>query len=140
MDNIDWKHLLLSLDGRINRAKYWIVVGLGILASLVATALLVIPVLGWVLFAVIILGMIYVGVAVGVKRLHDRNKSGWWLLLFYLAPGALQAAAGDSFSGIGLLLNVAGFAVSIWAMVELGILRGTDGPNDYGPDPLEGRT
>ena len=27
--------------------------------------------------------------AVGVKRLHDRNKSGWYLVLFYIVPGIL---------------------------------------------------
>ena len=31
--------------------------------------------------------------AVGVKRLHDRNKSGWYLVLFYIVPGILMAAA-----------------------------------------------
>jgi uncharacterized membrane protein YhaH (DUF805 family) len=139
MNQIDWKYLLLSFDGRINRAKYWIVAGLSVVASLVAAGLLFVPLLGWILFAVIILGLIYAGVAVGVKRLHDRNKSGWWLLLFYFVPGALQGLAGDSYSGFSLLLSVAGFAVSIWALIELGFLRGTVGPNDYGPDPLEGQ-
>ena len=31
--------------------------------------------------------------AVGVKRLHDRDKSGWWILLFYLAPSVLGSIA-----------------------------------------------
>jgi uncharacterized membrane protein YhaH (DUF805 family) len=35
-------------------------------------------------------------------------------------------------SGAGLV----SFAISIWALVELGFLRGTPGPNQYGPDPL----
>ena len=30
--------------------------------------------------------------AVGVKRLHDRNKSGWYLVLFYIVPGILLVA------------------------------------------------
>jgi uncharacterized membrane protein YhaH (DUF805 family) len=34
---------------------------------------------------------------------------------------------------------VAAFALSIWGLVEIGFLRGTVGPNQYGPDPLEGR-
>ena len=28
------------------------------------------------------------------------------------------------------------FAITVWAIVELGFLRGTLGPNRYGPDPL----
>src|SRR6266487_727368 len=30
-----------------------------------------------------------------------------------------------------------GLAISVWAFVELGCLRGTPGPNRYGPDPLD---
>jgi uncharacterized membrane protein YhaH (DUF805 family) len=38
--------------------------------------------------------------------------------------------------GAGIILNLISFAISIWALVELGFLRGTVGPNRYGPDPL----
>jgi uncharacterized membrane protein YhaH (DUF805 family) len=38
--------------------------------------------------------------------------------------------------GTGIVLHVVGFAISVWAFVELGCLRGTVGPNQYGPDPL----
>ena len=33
--------------------------------------------------------MLISGIAVGIKRLHDRDKGGWWLLLFYVVPGLL---------------------------------------------------
>lgn len=90
------------------------------------------------------------GLAVGAKRLHDRDKSGWWLLLFYIVPSvllglgmaiAIIGAAGSSGGTgmLGLLLILAGPAVAIWAIVELGCLRGTVGPNQYGPDPLAGQ-
>jgi uncharacterized membrane protein YhaH (DUF805 family) len=36
----------------------------------------------------------------------------------------------------GILMSLAGTAIAIWAFVELGCLRGTVGPNRYGPDPL----
>ena len=48
------------------------------------------------------------------KRLHDRNKSAWWLL-------------------IGLVPCIG----IIWIFVELGFRRGTYGRNRFGPDPLE---
>ena len=35
-------------------------------------------------FIIVVIPMLVSGIAVGIKRLHDRNKSGWWLLLFYL--------------------------------------------------------
>jgi len=137
MDRLDWQHLFFRFDGRINRAKYWLVILINVVAILAAAFLFVIPGLGWILFAVVVLAAIYVGIAVAVKRLHDRNKSGLWLLLFYLVPAVLQGIAGDDFSGINLVLNIAGGAISLWALVELGFLRGTAGANDYGPDPLE---
>jgi uncharacterized membrane protein YhaH (DUF805 family) len=36
-----------------------------------------------------------------------------------------------------LVLGLAAFVVSIWGLVELGFLRGTSGPNRFGPDPLK---
>jgi uncharacterized membrane protein YhaH (DUF805 family) len=52
--------------------------------------------------------------AVGIRRLHDTNRSGWWILI--------------------------GFVPLIGALVLLYffILEGTRGPNDYGADPKEG--
>jgi len=76
--------------------------------------------------------------AVGVKRLHDRDKSGWWILLFYVAPSVLGSIANTREQPLaGFVLGVASFAISIWGLVELGFLRGTVGPNRYGPDPLQ---
>jgi uncharacterized membrane protein YhaH (DUF805 family) len=46
------------------------------------------------------------------KRCHDRGKSGWMSLI--------------------ALIPLAG---AIWALVDLGILAGQLGPNEYGPDP-----
>jgi uncharacterized membrane protein YhaH (DUF805 family) len=78
---------------------------------------------------------------VGIKRLHDRDKSGWWLLLFYLVPYLLLGPIGwitGPERMLGVALAVASAAVTIWMIVEIGCRRGTVGPNQYGPDPLEG--
>src|SRR4029079_18039006 len=75
------------------------------------------------------------GLAVGVKRLHDRNKSGWYLLLFYVVPGILIIAAVGAYFAmedgalVSAVLGFASFAVGVWAFVELACLRGTVGPN-----------
>jgi uncharacterized membrane protein YhaH (DUF805 family) len=79
--------------------------------------------------------------AVATKRLHDRGKSAWWLLVFYLVPGVLTGiGAGIELSSgpmaLGVIFTIVGLAIGIWAFVELGCLRGTIGPNPYGPDPL----
>lgn len=87
----------------------------------------------WLL--VLYVPLLWIGLAVATKRLHDRDRSAWWLLLFYALPAVLSNV-GDVVGGIGGVLSLAGLAISIWAMVELGLLRGTPGPNRYGPDPL----
>ena len=45
-------------------------------------------------------------------------------------------ALGDAAGGVGVVFHVIGFGISIWALVELGFLRGTAGANRFGPDPL----
>ena len=59
--------------------------------------------------------MSWISLAVQVKRWHDRDKSAWWLLM-----------------------NFVPFIGAIWVLVECGFLRGTEGQNNYGPDPLAG--
>ena len=39
-------------------------------------------------------------------------------------------------ASLGWILNLLSLAVGIWALIELGILKGTTGPNQHGPDPL----
>jgi uncharacterized membrane protein YhaH (DUF805 family) len=50
--------------------------------------------------------------------------------------GAAQNSA-ESGTLASILLGLGAFAVSIWSLVELGFLRGTRGPNRFGPDPLK---
>ncbi len=150
--------LLFTYTGRINRAKYWLAVaiylaitvlliGIGLIMfgdSLLAvsdeeTDEIVAGVLsrgiGFTLIVLVVyIPMVVSGFMVGIKRLHDRDKSGWWLLVFYVLPGVLSTI-GESLAA-GWIFSLASFAVSIWALVELGFLRGTAGPNRYGPDPL----
>jgi uncharacterized membrane protein YhaH (DUF805 family) len=51
------------------------------------------------------------GVAVAARRLHDIDRTAWWLLIIL--------------TGIGAILLI------VWAC-----FKGTDGPNRFGPDPL----
>lgn len=120
--------LLFSFRGRANRAKFWLV-ALGIfvvevvlLAALGGPALVsgdpeqmaaaMGPVAGIVFFVFAVV-VTWISLAVAVKRFHDRNKTGWWVLI--------------------VLVPVIG---GLWYLIECGFLRGTVGPNAYGPDPL----
>jgi uncharacterized membrane protein YhaH (DUF805 family) len=143
---------LFSPRGRVNRGKYWlfVVVSIAILIVLIAAVSVVWAgrihdpggTLGFPSEALFVVGVVYlillvIGIFVGIKRLHDRDKSGWWLLVFYLVPMVLSwTSAILSHNGIGAVFALGSLAISIWAFVELGCLRGTVGPNRYGEDPL----
>jgi uncharacterized membrane protein YhaH (DUF805 family) len=135
--------LLFSFQGRLNRKPYWmtavVIIALMIVLIVIAIAFFVEREIGAIavvaLIALLYIPLIWVGLAVGAKRLHDRDKSAWWLLLFYAVPSILSSAA-DRIEGGGIILHLVSFAITIWAIVELGFLRGTIGPNRYGPDPL----
>jgi len=119
---MDWKYLLTSFDGRINRAKFWAAIGVFFVIGIVA--LILDSILGTrmdlgggaevgIIGIIVSLASIYFALAVYAKRWHDRNKSGWWTLI--------------------LFVPVIGF---FWFLVECGILEGNRGANQYGPDPL----
>jgi uncharacterized membrane protein YhaH (DUF805 family) len=147
---MNFGQLLFGFQGRINRAKYWLAVLIYVIVSLVLATIgyMADQAMAFQLLNIIInVGVFISGLAVGIKRLHDRDKSGWWLLMFYLVPTALFSigaltffygigaeAAGGIISGV--IVYVIGFAILVWAIVEIGCLRGTVGPNRFGPDPL----
>jgi uncharacterized membrane protein YhaH (DUF805 family) len=142
---MDFVNIFITFSGRINRAKYWI-------AALVYAAIsFVFGVVAYfadlstavqTINAIVTVVLMASSFGVAIKRLHDRNKSGWYVLLFMVAPMILFAtglvigtmSTGSDFVATALWL--AAFVIGIWAFVELGCLRGTIGQNKYGPDPL----
>jgi uncharacterized membrane protein YhaH (DUF805 family) len=76
--------------------------------------------------------------ATTIKRLHDRNKSGWWTFVFFIAPALLGGLVDrlDDDSYTAAALAVVTFGLNLWGLVELLFLMGTSGPNRFGPDPL----
>ncbi|MCR9069461.1 MAG: DUF805 domain-containing protein [Rhodobacteraceae bacterium] len=72
------------------------------------------------------------GIAVSIRRLHDLDKSGWWLLLplgTLILGGVIGALLMPIIGGI---IYLAGVAILIYWFVQ----KGTDGANQFGPDPL----
>lgn len=83
-------------------------------------------------------------IAVGVRRLHDTDRTGWWILLPlgpYLAGIVLMliGAASVSLSLMGLagVLMLLGLVCGI-VLIVFYCLPGTPGPNRFGPDPMGG--
>jgi uncharacterized membrane protein YhaH (DUF805 family) len=114
-----------EFEGRARRSEYWlftlfqVLVTFGLFLVLVmvaaatggdgdqagAAAVMIVALLG--LFC---LAMLIPSLAVSIRRLHDSDKSGWWLLLSFVPFG--------------------GFVVFIFTLLD-----GTPGENRYGPDP-----
>jgi len=77
--------------------------------------------------------------AVTIKRLHDRDKAAGWYLVYGIAPFGFFLAAIYFWTARAMEMASALFVLSfvglIWAIVELGFMRGTLGPNRFGPEP-----
>src|SRR3954468_14824563 len=106
----------VNFSGRAARSEYWYWVLFVVLLSIVTNIIdAVISSSGiGILSAIVSLALFLPGLAVGIRRLHDLDKSGWWTLLIFIPL-------------VGAIILI------VWACT-----RGTMGPNRFGPDPLGG--
>ncbi len=102
--------LYTSFEGRINRSTFWLK---GVLPLMIISivAAIVDQAIGAnnMLAGVVALILLIPNLAIGIKRWHDRDKSGWWVLI--------------------ALIPIIGW---LWALIETGFLAGTPGPNRFG--------
>lgn len=148
---MDWRQLFTTFDGRIGRKSYWI--GAIVVFAITVAAMVIIypitmntggPRLAMLLLLIVQLVLLYPILAIMVKRFHDRNRPGTfaWILLVPWLLSALLGALGITDPAnpfwLDYLLQAILAVVGIWFLIELGILKGTTGPNDYGADPLGG--
>lgn len=126
---MEWMLLPLKryfdFEGRSRRTEYWMYTLMTVLLYLLCIALIVIGAIGREgsgemnptamagvgLMGLLILGLLIPTIAVQVRRFHDQDKSGWWVLL-------------------NLIPSIGGIIVLVFMCLE-----GTRGPNQYGPDP-----
>jgi len=136
---MNWVRLCFSFFGRVNRAQYWI--GIGIAYGMMILAAIAFFWLeepasvywDWAFGFWVLLWMVAL-VAVATKRLHDLDISGWWLLgfmimLILLDMWAIQVIHMDLRKEISAVAWTVGI---IW----LGSAKGTEGSNRFGPDPI----
>jgi uncharacterized membrane protein YhaH (DUF805 family) len=80
---------------------------------------------------------VWVYLATSVKRLHDRDKAGWWMIPYFVIPGLyaqFQNRLPDSYLIFPLALAV--FSMMIWGFIDIYCLRGTRWTNQFGRNPL----
>lgn len=103
-----------EFSGRARRQEYWLFVLLYVILSLIAGV--IDAVLGTEAVTLILgLALLIPSVAVLIRRLHDLDRSGWWALFMFLPI-------------LGTLL-----------LLVFCVMKGTEGPNRFGPDPLVSR-
>lgn len=121
------KYIMFSTKGRLNRRRYWltsllitvimgaIVVTLGLSYGVTGAAeqLPLVQLVAAILMLGFYLLMLYVSIAMLIKRAHDRNRSGHFLWLLFLP------------------------IMNLWPAIELSFFKGTEGQNQYGEDPLK---
>ena len=143
MNQADLQRLYLDPSGRVPRYTYWMfgvlpAFGMSIallFVELVNAFLLSLPLpMGIINFAVYA-ALLY---AITVKRLHDRDKSASWILLYWGVPTIsyiLILLSADFSLGILPIPALLSLGIGLWALIDLGILEGTQGENRYGPVP-----
>src|SRR6266404_3408446 len=106
----------VNFTGRAARSEFWYWALFAALASLAGELIdlaLFTPSTFTPVQTLVNLALFLPGLAVSVRRLHDLDRTGWWLLI--------------TLTIIGLIVLL------IWDCI-----KGTDGPNRFGPDPLAG--
>jgi len=148
--SLDWQKLLFSFEGRTRRSHFWIGWLICFGASAVANML---PIIG----QFISLALIWPNLAISVKRLHDMGKSGWLVVIPWVAcivggvvalsmmgVSALSNAPaleeGDPVAILGLLGPAMGVVVLIGLiclgfLLWIGLSDSQPGDNRFGPNP-----
>ncbi len=100
-----------TIQGRGQRSQYWWFYLFFVILTVVANVIdgmTGIPILS----LIVALGLLAPNICVAIRRMHDKDKSGWWLLIAFVPL-------------IGFLY-----------ILYLFVTRGTEGDNRFGPDPL----
>jgi uncharacterized membrane protein YhaH (DUF805 family) len=140
-----------EFNGRARRAEYWwyalLLIVAYVVLGMVESILGIGQMLGTYgpLTASLMLATLVPSLAVGIRRLHDTSRSGWWLLIgvvpyaFMIITMMMSLAAG-SVGGAMVSIGLTGVIALIGGIVllVLMVLEGTRGDNRYGPDPLAG--
>lgn len=124
--NFTLKQLYFTFSGRSNRDQFWFLHALPAAAMLTTLFMLnedialvesaQIGGLFTLLHFVVYAAVIWMGLAIQIKRYHDKNDTGWWVFI-------------NIIPGLG----------AIWAMIENGMMKGDADDNRFGSPPADDR-
>ena len=134
-----------TFSGRARRKEYWMFTLISIIISIVLG--IIDNALGLhigepsirfgveteangILSSIFSLVILIPSLAVSTRRLHDINKSGWWIASFYVSIFVIAFLT----VFIGFVALIAILVIAIWFIVLLAT-NGDVGSNQYGPDP-----
>jgi uncharacterized membrane protein YhaH (DUF805 family) len=100
-----------DFNGRTRRTAFWYFVLVYFIIAVVLGIIQSVAHLGSILTALLSLALLLPNLGIAVRRLHDTNRSGWWIL-------------------IGLIPIIGWIVLIIWYCEA-----GTTGSNQFGPDP-----
>jgi uncharacterized membrane protein YhaH (DUF805 family) len=112
--------LFLTTKGRISRSLFWGVHLFSFIASALSGGLLTyieehnLPKLPATAITLLCLLPVFLSIIVQIKRWHDLNRSGVWILVNFIPVFG-----------------------PLWTLIQCGLVKGTDGENQYGLDPLD---
>ena len=126
---------LFSLNGRIDRLHYWILVVAGLAVVLVAATIGSLNLnnepIQWLSYAILLSSFLPI-VSATIRRLHDLNISAVYIMIFMVITGLMQLVSvlGGRLSPT---IGTACAALSVMVFVALGVIPGAGKPNRYGP-------
>ncbi|EHH2419977.1 DUF805 domain-containing protein [Vibrio parahaemolyticus] len=136
------KELLFSFHGRIDRKTYWIwnviyyisIIGFGACISKLF------PAFSYLLLPIFLLVLLIPDLAITTKRWHDRDKSIYWLglnipLVIGRIATPMTSPMAQEPSTPQLFIASISLICGLWILIECGFLKGTSGPNKFGPEP-----
>jgi uncharacterized membrane protein YhaH (DUF805 family) len=149
-----------ELSGRSSRREFWFFVlvylAMYFIAAVIDGSMRADREGFGILRTVVVLLHVIPAITVSVRRLHDIDRTGWWVLFFWVAP-SLTTFVAMVVGGGSILLSLQdgnwagvfatlGGAVMFVLILDLVVLiaalafyasPGTPGPNGFGPPPTE---
>ena len=147
----------MHIRGRASRSAYWLAVCAAWIGIMAATPVLFFAEAFWGterrtpkpsewialgLFVAVVLYCAWVMIAASARRLHDRDKGGWWVIPFVIIPIGVnelinfQTHIHPEMNVYQLILTWLTVALGLWGFIDIGCVHGTVRENRYGPVPL----